>query len=424
MLTQQDNDFLTQVGHGTPMGELWRRFWLPALLPAELPDPDCPPVRHQLLGENLVLFRDTTGRVGAIADSCPHRGASLFFGRNEEDGLRCVYHGWKFDTSGTCVDMPNEPAESNFKHKIRATAYPARDWGGLIWVYMGPPQLEPALPQIELCLVPDSHRYIGKALHENNFAQGIEGDIDSAHVSFLHRTFDPSAEANQARRGTEFYEDLAPRLTFKETDYGFVYGARRTRTDGSYYWRVTQTLLPTWTLIPGPTWPCSGHAYIPMDDHHTWVFGYTFNPKQPLDPQHVENFKRGGGLAAQVHPGTFKPVLNKENDYGIDRDVQRTRTYTGIFGGNAQDRAIVESMGYVLDRTVEHLGTSDIAVITFRRILMKLAQQLQKGVEPYAATHGDVYRVRRLDVVDPEAEFGMLLGKHAEVMHVPSASPA
>ena len=171
MLTREDNAFLTATGPGTPMGTLLRRYWIPALLPEELPEPDCPPVRLKLLGEPLVAFRDSNGNVGVVAENCPHRGASLFFGRNEEAGLRCVYHGWKFDASGACVDMPNEPPESNFKHKVRVTAYPGRDLGGVIWVYMGPPELQPELPALEWALVPESHRYHTKRIQACNWAQ-------------------------------------------------------------------------------------------------------------------------------------------------------------------------------------------------------------------------------------------------------------
>src|ERR1051326_8187534 len=149
MLSKADNDLATHVGPGTPMGNLLREYWLPAMMSCELAAPDCPPVRVRLLGENLIAFRTTSGQVGIIQNACPHRGASLFFGRNEEEGLRCVYHGWKFDVSGQCVDMPSEPAESNFKSKIRATAYRGADWGGVTWIYMGPNQADPPLPEME-----------------------------------------------------------------------------------------------------------------------------------------------------------------------------------------------------------------------------------------------------------------------------------
>src|ERR1044072_8866538 len=166
MLKRSDIDLLTQTGPGTPMGEVFRRFWLPALLPSELPEPDCAPIRLTMVSEKLVAFRDTSGNVGFVAENCPHRGASMFFGRNEEAGLRCVYHGWKFDASGACVDMPNEPPESNFKHKVRLTAYPTRERSGVIWAYLGPREMPPPLPNIEPKLLPDGEHQLPEAARE------------------------------------------------------------------------------------------------------------------------------------------------------------------------------------------------------------------------------------------------------------------
>src|SRR5215472_15260196 len=191
MLSKEDNELLCRTNAGTPMGELFRRFWLPALLPSELPTPDCDPIRFRILGEDLVAFRDSKGTPGFIQNNCPHRGASLFFGRNEEAGIRCVYHGWKFDTSGTCVDMPNEPAESDFRAKVTAVAYPCVERGGLVWAYMGPPDKRPEPPDLEFTLVPDSHHYVTKYPLDCNYMQGMEGELDSSHVSFLHSTLKP-----------------------------------------------------------------------------------------------------------------------------------------------------------------------------------------------------------------------------------------
>src|SRR5438094_177608 len=217
MLSPEENELLCHVGPGTPMGDLMRQYWIPALLPSELPEPDGPPIRVRLLGENLVGFRDSAGRVGLLAHSCPHRGASLFFGRNEEEGLRCVYHGWKYDVTGQCVDMPSEPAESNFKHKIKATAYPCVERNGLIWVYMGPPEKQPELPQLEWAVLPSTHRYTNKWIQSCNWAQGLEGNIDSSHVSFLHKWFDPNASvAAPGARGGLAWDDGAPDLTVQE----------------------------------------------------------------------------------------------------------------------------------------------------------------------------------------------------------------
>src|ERR1700722_431035 len=183
MLSKEENELLTQTGPGTPMGELFRRFWLPALLSSELPEPDCAPVKLTILSEDLVAFRDSEGRVGVLERYCPHRGSSLFWGRNEESGLRCVYHGWKFDVTGSCVDMPNEPMESRFREKIRTTAYPTEERGGVIWIYMGPKDLHPQMPELEWTLVPENQRYVTKRITACNYLQNVEGEVDSAHVS-------------------------------------------------------------------------------------------------------------------------------------------------------------------------------------------------------------------------------------------------
>ena len=220
MLNPAENELLTRTGPGTPMGNLFRRFWLPALLPRELPSPDSDPIRFRILGEDLIAFRDSTGTVGFLQNNCPHRGASLFFGRNEEAGLRCVYHGWKFDVTGQCIDMPNEPAESDFKTSPRH-GIPAAEWGGLVWIYMGPPDKQPGLPQYEWCMQPNPEQSITrKWLQDSNYSQGHEGHLDSAHIAFLHGGRPPGAPPRRSRNPS------APKLTVQETDFGFVYGTR------------------------------------------------------------------------------------------------------------------------------------------------------------------------------------------------------
>jgi phthalate 4,5-dioxygenase oxygenase subunit len=412
MLSKEDNEVLCRVGAGTPMGEVFRRFWLPALLASELPAPDSDPLRLRLLGEDLVAFRDTTGRVGIIAANCPHRGASLFFGRNEEAGLRCVYHGWKFNADGTCVDMPNEPAESDFRSKVKAVAYPAREYGDLIWVYMGPPELEPELPQFEWATVPSSHRHVSKWYQDTNWAQGMEGEIDTSHVSFLHRSLNPSSAPNSVVRPALMARDGHPKLVLTETDYGFTYGARRDAGEGNYYWRVTQWLLPMYSLIPSVEFPISGRAWVPIDDEHTWTFGYTHHPERPFTPDEIAGITSGAGFPPRLIPGTFMPAANRGNDYLIDRQVQRTQTYTGIWGINEQDRALQEWMGPIYDRSQERLGTADVAVIAARRILLKMARALQEGKQPLPPHRGDLYRVRPLDIVEAEHHFERLLQAH------------
>lgn len=405
------------------MGELFRRFWLPALLSDELPGPDCPPVRVRLLGEDLVAFRDSGGQVGLLAPLCAHRGAPLFFGRNEEHGLRCVYHGWKYDVSGRCVDMPSEPADSTFKERIQQRAYPCRERGGVIWAYMGPPRLTPDLPDLEWNVLPEAHCRVAKWLHDSSYLQGFEGDIDTAHASYLHSFLDPSRSPHDGTISAALKAaDKAPKIMVDQTDYGFRYGARRTVGEGKYNWRVTQWLLPTYSLIGFMQFPAGGRVWVPIDDEHTWTYFYSFHPDRSLTDEERTRFESGNSFPPQLQPGTFNPLRNRANEYLIDREVQRTTTYTGIFGINDQDRAIQEGMGAVFDRSQEHLGTSDIAIIAARQRLLKLVRELQEGIEPYAAAHPEAYAVRALDAVCAESEFEAILSRYGERMRAPETS--
>ena len=401
MLTLEENKLLTRTGPGTPMGDLLRRFWLPFLLAEELPRPDCPPVRVRLLGEDLVAFRDTGGRVGLLEAHCPHRRTNLFFGRNENDGLRCVYHGWKFDVHGRCVDMPSEPAESNFRDKVRANAYLARERGGLLWAYMGPQDLMPGMPELEWARVPDSHRVVSKRLQESNFVQAVEGGIDSSHVSFLHsrlQTDEPDALAGVVR--TEYMtRDRSPRFFVKDTSYGLLIAARRNAEEDSYYWRLTQYLMPFYTMIPGtPGFPIGGHAWVPIDDERCWNFSVTWRHDRPLSQEELTFQRSGLGIHAEVDQ-TYRPIRNQSNDYLIDREEQRTRTFTGIRGIGEQDMAVQESSGTILDRSQEHLGSSDAAVIAMRRRLTSAAIALREGAEPPEVHNPDAYKVRSASIV-------------------------
>jgi phthalate 4,5-dioxygenase len=409
MLSKVENDLLTQTNSGTGAGEYFRRFWLPALMASEVPTPDCPPVRIRLLGEDLVAFRDTHGRVGLMEEFCPHRRSSLFWGRNEECGLRCVYHGWKFDVTGACVDMPNEPPEYGFENKIRTTAYPTREYGGLIWAYLGPPDKTPQLPKLEFARVPDSHRYVSKRLQETNYLQAIEGGIDSSHSNFLHATVDAfrvtdsyvaKVKSSPNLRAKYHLLDKAPRFTVKKTDYGLVIAVRRNAEEDTYYWRMTQFLLPSHTIIPYQKGnSIHGHCWVPRDDETCWVWTFTWNPDAPLSQEDREAIANETFVHANVEPVTLRPLRNKSNNYGIDRELQRTATMTGIHGFASQDQAIQESMGAVVDRTRERLGTSDTAIIATRRLLLQEIHALQQGNEPPAAHNGDAYWVRSYSLV-------------------------
>jgi len=412
MLSFSDNELLICTGPGTPMGELFRRFWHPVLLTEELPDPDGTPVRLRVLSEDLVAFRDTNGQVGIIDALCPHRRAGMFFGRNEECGLRCVYHGWKFDVHGRCVDMPTEPADSTFKDKVTIKAYPAVEYGGCIWIYMGPPEKQPALPALEWARVPDSQRVLSRWLQESNYMQAVEGEIDSAHVSWLHAPLQVEASPFRGRFNDAIIRDGAPKLTVKPTDYGFCYGARRDADNGEYYWRVTQWLLPTFSLIPAHGFPRGGRCWIPIDDTHISVIQYNYHPERPLTEAEIQR----GKTSPQVEPARYRlpdgvtidicrDVLNADNDYGIDREFQRTQNFTGIQVIRSQDTAMTESMGGIVDRSQEHLGTTDVAVIAARRQLLKMARDLEAGIEPVEALQPEIYNVRAVDMVCAEGDF-------------------
>ena len=356
MLSPEDNELLSRVGPGSPMGELMRQYWIPALLPSDLPGADCDPVRVRLLGENLVAFRDSQGRIGLLDSECPHRCASLFFGRNEENGLRCVYHGWKFDVTGRCVEMPNEPADSNFRDKVRAPAYVCREQGGVVWTYMGPRPAPPPLPDIFTNVGPGSENpAVFRILRECNWMQGLEGDIDTSHTGFLHRSFGRDAEPGS----WEYYldRDRAPRYLAADTDYGTIYGAYRPAEDDSYYWRIGQFLMPFYTMpgtgvLGGPGGRRGQRAWVPLDDENTmfWSFGIRM-PGSGNGGFPGNNFLPDTSAAL----GRGRLMANAANDYQIDRSAQRTRTYTGISGIHLQDQAITESMGQIQNRSKEHL---------------------------------------------------------------------
>jgi len=415
MFTEEDNEALTRVGPGTLMGDLMRRFWMPILLPEELPVPDCAPVRVRVLGENLIAFKDTNGRLGLLDRYCPHRRVDLWFGRNEQCGLRCVYHGWKFDVDGNVMDMPAEPANSPLRQEVKAKAFPIVEWGGMIWAYLGDKvHMPPVPPELEWGLVPPSHRHIGKRLQENNWAQGVEGGIDSSHVGILHSLLDPAKvgmsfhERQQAIGGVSYMaQDRAPRFFIRPTDYGMRIGARRIATDQEYYWRVTQFLLPFYTMIArgvANTGPIAGHAWTPIDDHNTWTFTMHWNPAEPLGD--ISDYDRTGVNVPVHQDGSYIPLNNRHNNYGIDRNDQLLHSCSGIKGIGLQDSAIQETMGAIVDRSRETLGSSDTAIVAFRRLMLEQARHLRATGELALPLEPHLYRVRSVGIVLPrEVDF-------------------
>ncbi len=368
MLSREENEKLTRVGPGTPMGNLMRRYWVPVLYSKELPEPDCAPVRVKILCERLVAFRDSEGRVGLLDERCPHRTASLFFGRNEECGLRCVYHGWKFDVEGNCVDMPSEPPGSSFVHKIRTTAYPCIERGELVWAYMGPPALKPEFPDLEWTMVPNSHRFLSRHVQECNWLQAVEGGFDSSHLSFLHQGTVPPLKVPRQ------YEAIP-------TDFGFIAASAREPEGGKEGWSVEVFLMPFHKLISYV--PLSGHVWAPIDDETTMNWSMDYSLERPLNDADLDRSRKHLYIHTQNIPGTDRCVQNKDNDYLIDRALQKSgKSYTGIKGVGMQDCSIQESMGPIADRTIEHLGASDALLIKVRRILLQTLKDIENGGTP------------------------------------------
>jgi phthalate 4,5-dioxygenase len=406
MLSQADNDKLTRTGAGTPMGDFMRRFWLPFLTASELPVSDGAPQRVRLLGEDLIAFRTTDGAVGLVEAFCPHRRAPMFFGRNEEHGLRCVYHGWKFDLNGACVDMPSEPADSLFRDKVRIGAYPVREKGGVLWAYLGPAASMGELSHFAWMGVPEDYRFTGRWLQRSNYAQAIEGELDSAHLSSLHQPIADPADAPAASSfGRYMRDDRAPSWIVSERPYGLSVTARR-NADGRGYFRTNHFFLPAATLIA----PDEGKArmwrfWVPRDDQTTLVIAINFHEDRAITEAEAAAYRNGDMGFVVKRPGTDWPQPGPDNDYLIDRSVQRTKTATGIPGIRVQDLAMVEGMGTRVDRAREHLGTSDSALIAMRRSLLRGADALAAGTEPAAAAAAGAYAVRAWSAVMTDDEF-------------------
>ncbi|SKA27601.1 Phenylpropionate dioxygenase, large terminal subunit [Enhydrobacter aerosaccus] len=404
MLTQANNDMLCRVGPGTPMGNLMRQYWVPACLSSEL-KPDGEPMRLLLLGEQLIAFRDTQGRVGIMEHRCPHRCASLFFGRNEEGGLRCVYHGWKFDVEGNCTDMPNVPPSQDFKERIKAKAYRVVERAGFVWTYMGSREEAPPLPNIEVLMLPEEESNIRVHQRECNWFQSLEGDIDTSHFGFLHigsldvKDVDPKSIH---RWGVM---DRAPSYKATETEWGTMYAAYREADPDTFYYRFAHFLLPFYTFTPNGSFEdqvaCT--INVPMDDTHTMTYNVNWK-KKTLPLQTLANGDWIPGLQPDMQYlpdttdwyGRHRLVARRDNDYFIDRQKQKTESYTGIQGIGRQDQAAVECMGEIVDRTLEHLAPSDRMIAITRKRALSAAQELMnENKVPATVDDPDIYRRAR-----------------------------
>jgi len=434
MLTREENQLLTRTGPGTAMGALLRCYWIPVVQSGEV-EAGGRVKRVRLLGEPLIVFRGKSGRAGLIGEFCPHRGASLYLGRVEEAGMSCAYHGWKFAADGRCLAMPNEPPESSFASKVRHVAYPCEERGGVIFTYMGP-GTPPPLPQLEWTLLPESHTLISKRVQECNWFQALEGGIDSSHISFLHAPLshedtELAQEMDRASFGVgEAVQtaDRAPRFEVVDTDYGAMIGARRSWTDGQYYWRITQFLMPFYTMPPTDRGErtTQSHIWVPMDDTNVVNWMITWHPDRPLTSEERALHIAGKGAhvcdyapATSQAYGDVRTAANRDNDYGMDWELHRTRMVCGIPGFGVQDQAVQESQGAIVDRALERLGSSDTAIIHVRRKLLNMAKAL-RDLGNVPAEKPESFCVRSASVVLPP-EASWVDGARARVLVKPGA---
>jgi phthalate 4,5-dioxygenase oxygenase subunit len=420
MFTQENNRILCSVGAGTPVGELFRSIWLPAIPSSQLPAPNGPPMRLKLLGEELVAFRDGTGQVGIVQANCAHRLAPLFFGKVEEAGIRCSYHGWLFDRGGHCLEIPSDP-KGTVCRNMKLKAYMTKEKADVVWVYMGtdtPPSL-PKFPWIDL---PKSQRIASVWLQETNWFQGVEGEIDSSHVSILHKSKGQVDAATLVHRPYTF-SDPSPKLYTHDTAIGFMSIARR-HADNDWYWRITQWMAPMFSFVPSAVWPIGGRAWVPIDDENTYTWDFSFDVKKDIPEAFYESIRLGKMFPPEIalrpyrlNTGTivdtFVPKRVADNNYLIDRTLQaQPGESTGILGLNDQDRSMQEGMGRISDRTQEHLVGADLTVVTARRKILELV----KSPESLAAfrrliADGSAYDTMPVDTVERTDDLNTFLGE-------------
>lgn len=429
MLSARENETLCRVGAGTPMGTMLRRYWLPALLSSDLPERDGPPKRVRLLGENLVLFRDSEGRVGALDEYCPHRGASLVLARNENCALTCIYHGWKIDVTGKILDTPNEPEESRFKERISHIAYRVEEFGGVIWVYLGPPELEPPPMRFDWTEMGPSHVALMPLRVSCNWVQVVEGLIDSSHSNVLHSTqIRPAENTAVAGGGSQYrpsgYEfadrpsnDTRPRIDVQDTDYGFRYAATRRplkEPEKYKYVRTTLFIAPVYAIVPGVHGWGTMQIPVPIDDEHTMFYNVRYCYDKPVD-EADERMRAGVRLGVDVSEDHHS-ARTAANNWLQDREAMREgRSFSGIYGIMNEDIAVQESMGPIYDRSREHIGTADRAIIHMRRVMLNSARRVAEGGLPLGL-HGEpvpYHLLRAEDRVMPLEEPWQLVGAFA-----------
>src|SRR5580692_10225712 len=421
MLRAEENEILTRVGPGTLMGELLRRYWTPARLTAEIPEPGGAPARVRLLGESLVAYRDSAGRVGLLQENCPHRGASLYFGRNEGAALRCVYHGWAFDADGRCVDMPSEPQP--FCDKVRMRAYPTHESGGIVWTYLGPRETMTPFRDFGTDGRDAGEFMATKQVTTCNWVQAMEGNIDTSHISHLHQWdgidqipddgSDKPGYPSNAMSWKFWRHDRAPRLEVDDTWYGYRYAGIRTTPNGNTHVRVTAYALPYMTMVASIPFSVGCGMFVPIDDENCWR--YFSAPKAWRNPRNY-----GGAnlfslapfttpINTRANPGGITPRLyTAENDYQLSHEARRNGNFSGVADFVSQDLMVTESMGAIYDRSQEQLGSTDRAITRMRHILLSAAKGLANGTEPPALT-GDFRDIRGAEkILEPDEDWRLL----------------
>nr|WP_297457874.1 Rieske 2Fe-2S domain-containing protein [uncultured Halomonas sp.] len=432
MLTQEENDLLCRVEGEAPMGQIMRRHWLPACLSEEVAEPDGDPVRVRLLGEDLVAFRDTDGRVGVLDEMCPHRRASLVLGRNEECGLRCLYHGWKMDVDGNVLEMASEPAESKMTEKVKHKAYPTHEAAGFVWVYMGPEAEKPEFTAPVFQPTPETKVSISKVIVDCNWAQILEGAIDSAHSSSLHSTDMVPARIGGAEANDKVWlrpsTDKAPRLQLQKTRFGFRYAAlRRPITDAKThdYVRTTLFIAPYTVQIPPNNLYDIAILHVPMDDTHT-AFHFIAWGDEATTPD-TESWRKFLGTQIGIDlDERFRKFRTRENNYWQDRRIMQLGTsYTGIRGIPNQDIAMWETMGPIADRTHDRLGASDLAIVEFRRQMVQAAKTVQQGGPAIGTSEPRIphYKLKSFQGVVPKETDWRQLGTAPEEAELYATEP-
>ena len=394
MVTREENDLLCRVEGDAPMGQIMRRHWIPACLSEEVAEPDGTPVRTRLLGEDLVVFRDTKGRLGVLGERCPHRQASLAFGRNEECGLRCLYHGWKFDVDGNVLDMACEPEGNRLKPQRKQKSYPVREVGGFVWTYMGPKEEMREFAPPNWAPSPQTRISIVKIHTACNWAQVLEGSIDSAHSSSLHSTDMPPMEVDSAKATAENWPrpstDKAPRMQFQLTSFGFRYAAIRKPIVNALshdYVRITLFVAPFTVIIPPNDQYKLAQMLIPIDDVNTMFYWIAWHETKGIGQDSWRKFC-GAEVGVDLD-ANYRKVRTLENRFLQDRQAMKLGDFTGIEGIPAQDMAMWESMGPIAGRSEDNLGASDVAVVQFRRQMIAAAKRFREGgpaigtTEPY-----------------------------------------